>query len=206
MTQCTHCLMAVCLQARVLLRLGRPVDVAERGLVFVQNFLQLLAGEEEEGSVKPLFKEVGRDVCADMPLSLRPAFCTRCGHLTLVPSVFAESTAASMPILEITNATALTLTHAALHPVLSIRAVLGVLSMHGPHPCNQRIHAAPAHAVTRHRHLRAPRRRHPLALGTFALEPLDSLEPERESGEHDGASGRRSGDGRHAPKRRRGGR
>lgn len=46
-------------QARVLLRLNRPVDVAERGLVFVQNFLSLLAVKEAAGQVKPWFKEVG---------------------------------------------------------------------------------------------------------------------------------------------------
>eukprot|EP00878_Enallax_costatus_P028549 GHUV01030842.1.p1 GENE.GHUV01030842.1~~GHUV01030842.1.p1 ORF type:complete len:447 (+),score=91.95 GHUV01030842.1:177-1517(+) len=47
-------------QARVLLRLGRPVDVAERGLVFIQNFLAILAAREAAGQVKPWFKEVGR--------------------------------------------------------------------------------------------------------------------------------------------------
>lgn len=46
------------LQARVLLKLNRPVDVAERGLVFVQNFLPLLAAKEAAGQVKPWFKEV----------------------------------------------------------------------------------------------------------------------------------------------------
>jgi hypothetical protein len=45
-------------QARVLLRLGRPVDVAERGLVFIQNFLAILAAKEAAGKVKPWFKEV----------------------------------------------------------------------------------------------------------------------------------------------------
>ncbi|WIA35160.1 hypothetical protein OEZ86_003632 [Tetradesmus obliquus] len=44
-------------QARVLLRLGRPVDVAERGLVFVQHFLGILAAREAAGLVKPWFKE-----------------------------------------------------------------------------------------------------------------------------------------------------
>ncbi|KAF6250949.1 hypothetical protein COO60DRAFT_1645717 [Scenedesmus sp. NREL 46B-D3] len=44
-------------QARVLLRLGRPVDVAERGLVFVQNFLAILASREAAGLIKPWFKE-----------------------------------------------------------------------------------------------------------------------------------------------------
>jgi hypothetical protein len=47
------------LKARVLLRLGRPVDVAERGLVFVQNFLAILAAREAAGLIKPWFKEVG---------------------------------------------------------------------------------------------------------------------------------------------------
>jgi hypothetical protein len=42
----------------VLLRLGRPVDVAERGLVFVQNFLAILAAREAAGLIKPWFKEV----------------------------------------------------------------------------------------------------------------------------------------------------
>jgi hypothetical protein len=46
------------LQARVLLRLNRPVDVAERGLVFVQNFLGLLAAKEAAGQLKPWLKEV----------------------------------------------------------------------------------------------------------------------------------------------------
>jgi hypothetical protein len=49
---------ALSCQARVLLRLGRPVDVAERGLVFVQNFLALLAAKEAAGLIKPWFKEV----------------------------------------------------------------------------------------------------------------------------------------------------
>lgn len=47
-------------QARVLLRLGRPVDVAERGLVFVQNFLALLRDREAAGLIRPFFKEVRR--------------------------------------------------------------------------------------------------------------------------------------------------
>lgn len=47
-------------QARVLLRLNRPVDVAERGLVFVQNFLSLLAAKEAAGQLKPWLKEVTR--------------------------------------------------------------------------------------------------------------------------------------------------
>lgn len=52
------------LQARVLLRLNRPVDVAERGLVFVQNFLGLLAAKEAAGQLKPWLKEVrGRELC-----------------------------------------------------------------------------------------------------------------------------------------------
>lgn len=42
----------------MLLKLNRPVDVAERGLVFVQNFLTLLAAKEAAGQVKPWFKEV----------------------------------------------------------------------------------------------------------------------------------------------------
>jgi hypothetical protein len=42
----------------VLLRLNRPVDVAERGLVFVQNFLGLLAAKEAAGQLKPWLKEV----------------------------------------------------------------------------------------------------------------------------------------------------
>ena len=42
----------------MLLRLGRPADVAERGLVFVQNVLQLLAAREAAGLLRPLFKEV----------------------------------------------------------------------------------------------------------------------------------------------------
>jgi len=48
-------------KARVLLRLNRPVDVAERGLVFIQNFLTLLAAKEAAGQIKPWFKEVRRD-------------------------------------------------------------------------------------------------------------------------------------------------
>eukprot|EP00879_Flechtneria_rotunda_P024943 GHRR01026470.1.p1 GENE.GHRR01026470.1~~GHRR01026470.1.p1 ORF type:complete len:429 (+),score=155.71 GHRR01026470.1:52-1338(+) len=44
-------------QARVLLRLGRPIDVAERGLVFVQNFLAILAAREAAGQIRPWFKE-----------------------------------------------------------------------------------------------------------------------------------------------------
>jgi hypothetical protein len=55
----THALVPLWhLQARVLLRLNRPVDVAERGLVFVQNFLGLLAAKEAAGHLKPWFKEV----------------------------------------------------------------------------------------------------------------------------------------------------
>lgn len=46
------------LQARTLLHLGRPLDVAERGLVFVQTFLQLLAEREAAGQLRPWFKEV----------------------------------------------------------------------------------------------------------------------------------------------------
>jgi hypothetical protein len=53
-----HPLLLLLLQARVLLRLGRPVDVAERGLVFVQNFLAILAAREAAGLIKPWFKEV----------------------------------------------------------------------------------------------------------------------------------------------------
>jgi hypothetical protein len=47
------------MQARVLLRLGRPLEVAERGLNFIQNFLELLAAREESGQLRPWFKEVG---------------------------------------------------------------------------------------------------------------------------------------------------
>ena len=50
--------LLACVQARVLLRCGRPLDVAERGLVFVQNFLSLLAEKEEAGQLRPWFKEV----------------------------------------------------------------------------------------------------------------------------------------------------
>jgi hypothetical protein len=42
----------------VLLHLGRPLDVAERGLVFIQSFLQLLAEREACGALRPWFKEV----------------------------------------------------------------------------------------------------------------------------------------------------
>lgn len=51
-------LLCLSRQARVLLRLNRPVDVTERGLVFVQNFLSLLAAKEAAGLLKPWFKEV----------------------------------------------------------------------------------------------------------------------------------------------------
>lgn len=51
-------LLHLLLQARVLLRLNRPVDVTERGLVFVQNFLTMLAAKEAAGLLKPWFKEV----------------------------------------------------------------------------------------------------------------------------------------------------
>jgi hypothetical protein len=61
-----HCSLPPCCtvssiicQARVLLHLGRPLDVAERGLVFVQNFLGLLAAREGAGALRPWFKEVG---------------------------------------------------------------------------------------------------------------------------------------------------
>ena len=45
-------------QARVLLRLGRVLDVAERGLAFIQSLLQLLAEKQAAGLVRPWFKEV----------------------------------------------------------------------------------------------------------------------------------------------------
>lgn len=48
----------------MLLRLNRPVDVAERGLVFVQNFLTLLAAKEAAGQLRPWFKEV-REVMSE---------------------------------------------------------------------------------------------------------------------------------------------
>jgi hypothetical protein len=55
-------LLCLLLQARVLLRLNRPVDVTERGLVFVQNFLTMLAAKEAAGLLKPWFKEVRTNV------------------------------------------------------------------------------------------------------------------------------------------------
>lgn len=79
-------------QARVLLRLGRPVDVAERGLMFVQNFLAILAAREAAGQIKPWFKEVGpaAAVCAAAVLIKHPA-CSNPGLGDVVPLAAAHS-------------------------------------------------------------------------------------------------------------------
>lgn len=68
----------------MLLHLGRPLDVAERGLVFVQNFLQLLAEREAAGQLRPWFKEVGVTVtiasCSCIPVGVHKAHIVSMQH------------------------------------------------------------------------------------------------------------------------------
>lgn len=45
-------------QARLLLRLGRPIDVADRGLRFVRAMEALLEVHQSDGELRPMFKEV----------------------------------------------------------------------------------------------------------------------------------------------------
>ncbi|GMH45221.1 hypothetical protein BSKO_13178 [Bryopsis sp. KO-2023] len=45
-------------QARLLIKLGRPVEVIERGLKFIQTFSRLLKEKEKANESKPLFREV----------------------------------------------------------------------------------------------------------------------------------------------------
>jgi hypothetical protein len=45
-------------QSRLLLRMGRPTTVAERGLHFVRRMLATLVEKQGKGLVRPLFKEV----------------------------------------------------------------------------------------------------------------------------------------------------
>jgi hypothetical protein len=89
----TLLLVLLLLQARVLLKLNRPVDVAERGLVFVQNFLTLLAAKEAAGQVKPWFKEVCRGCGRAVGAHKQPVGVTRksrgCRAQLKIPAVFA---------------------------------------------------------------------------------------------------------------------
>lgn len=51
--------MAAVPQARSLLRLGRYVEVSEKGLGFIEGMYAMLAGHEAGGALRRHFKEAG---------------------------------------------------------------------------------------------------------------------------------------------------